>query len=166
MSKAVLDAGPLIHLAEIEALEVLCDFELCYVPEAVWQEVTRHQPTALDSPGLSLKHCAAPPLSINLQTLVTALSLDSGEAESLSLMEHHPEAWFLTDDAAARLAAEQCQYQVHGTIGLLIRSVRQKQRRPVEVLETLRNLPQRSTLHIRPALLKAIIQRLQEEWNL
>ena len=81
-------------------------------------------------------------------------------------MEHLPEAWFLTDDAAARLAAEQCQYQVHGTIGLLIRSVRQKQHTPVAILNLLRSIPQRSTLHIRSALLDAIIQQLQEEWKI
>lgn len=165
MSKVVLDAGPLIHLAEIEALDIFRDLEVCYVPEAVWQEVARHQPSALNFPGLSLKRCTAPPPSIHLQTLATALSLDSGEIESLSLMEHFPDAWFLTDDAAARLVAEQRHYQVHGTIGLLIRSVRRKQHTPSEVLDLLRTLPQCSSLHIRPALLEAIIQQLETEWE-
>ena len=166
MSEAVLDAGPLIHLAEVEALDILCDLEVCFVPEAVWQEVARHRPSALSFPGLPLKRCAALPLSINLQTLVTALSLDSGEVESLSLLEHFPEAWFLTDDAAARLVAEQRHYQVHGTIGLLIRSVRQKQRSPRAVLDLLHSLPQCSTLHIRSTLLETIIQQLEAEWKL
>jgi len=102
MSEVVLDAGPLIHLAEIEALDILCDLEVCYVPEAVWQEVARHQPSALDFPGLSLKRCTAPLPSIHLQSLATALSLDSGEIESLSLMEHFPDAWFLTHPARDR----------------------------------------------------------------
>ena len=165
MSKAVFDAGLLIHLAEIGALDIVQDLEICYVPEAVWQEVARHQPSALSFPGLSLKRCTAPPPSINLQTLATALSLDSGEIESLSLMEHFPKVWFLTDDAAARLVAEQCHYQVHGTIGLLIRSVRRKRRTPREVLDLLRTLPECSSLHIRPALLEAIIQQVRTEWE-
>ena len=166
MSEVVLDAGPVIHLAEIEALDVLCDLKVCYVPEAVWQEVVHHQPSALSFPGLSLKRCTAPPPSIHLQALATALSLDSGEIESLSLMEHFPNAWFLTDDAAARLVAEQRHYQVHGTIGLLIRSVRLKQRTPRQILSLLRTLSQRSSLHIRPALLEGIIQQLEAEWKL
>lgn len=165
MSRAVFDAGPLIHLAEVGALDILQDLEICYVPEAVWQEVAHHQPSALSFPGLSLKRCTAPSPSINLQTLATTLSLDSGEIESLSLMEHFPQVWFLTDDAAARLVAEQRHYHVHGTIGLLIRSVRQKQRTTSEVLDLLRTLPECSSLHVRPALLKAIIQRLRAEWE-
>lgn len=79
-------------------------------------------------------------------------------------MESYPNAWFLTDDAAARLAAEQRGYQVHGTIGILIRSVRRRQRKPEQVLALLRVLPMRSTLHVRPGLLDAIVERLEKEW--
>ncbi len=165
MTDAVLDAGPLIHLAELSALDVLNDLTLLYIADAMWDEVARHQPQALSSPALSLQRIAAPVLSPGLRTLAIALGLDRGEVESLSLMEIYPHAWFLTDDAAARLAAEHRQYKVHGTIGLLIRSVRRGQRAPGEVLDLLRLLPQRSTLHIRPALLNVIIQRLEEEWR-
>jgi len=35
-----------------------------------------------------------------------ALALDKGEMEALSLMDIHPKAILLTDDSAARLAAE------------------------------------------------------------
>jgi hypothetical protein len=34
MSEAVLDAGPLIHLAELEALDTLMDFSALFVPMA------------------------------------------------------------------------------------------------------------------------------------
>jgi hypothetical protein len=44
MTEAVLDAGPLIHLAELDALDVLCDFSSLLVPEAVWFEVEHHAP--------------------------------------------------------------------------------------------------------------------------
>jgi len=47
MSEAVLDAGPLIHLAELEALDTLMDFSVLFVPLAVRQEVERYQPSAL-----------------------------------------------------------------------------------------------------------------------
>lgn len=33
--EAVLDAGPLIHLAELDALDALSDFDL-RVPDAIW----------------------------------------------------------------------------------------------------------------------------------
>jgi predicted nucleic acid-binding protein len=165
MTEAVLDAGPLIHLAELDALDTLIDLEVLYVAEAVWHEVAAYQPQALEFPGIRLQRIAPLPPSAELQTLALALALDRGEIESLGLMETRPRAWFLTDDAAARLAAEQRGYQVHGTIGMLIRSVRRGQRKPAEVLNLLRTLSERSTLHVRPGLLQTIIQRLEREWN-
>ena len=164
MTEAILDAGPLIHLAELAALDVLSDLEILRVPPAVWEEVASHQPKALEFPGLPLQQVAAPVPSAALQTLAQALALDRGEVEALSLLEMYPHAWFLTDDAAARLVAEQRGYEAHGTIGLLIRSVRQGQRSAHEVLKLLRSLPQKSTLHVRSALLEAIIQQLEGEW--
>jgi len=164
MTEAILDAGPLIHLAELDALDVLSDLEILRIPAAVWEEVANHQPKALKFPGLPLQRVVAPVPSAALQTLAQALALDRGEVEALSLLEIYPRAWFLTDDAAARLVAEQRGCEAHGTIGLLIRSVRRGQRPAHEVLDLLRSLPQKSTLHVRPALLDAIIQQLEIEW--
>lgn len=76
-------------------------------------------------------------------------------------MQDNPEAIFLTDDAAARLAAMSLGYRVHGSIGILIRAIRRKQKSRDEVLAILRTLPDLSTLHIRPALLKEIINLVE-----
>jgi hypothetical protein len=46
MIEAVPDAGPLIHLAELDALDVLQDFSLRVAP-IVREEVQRHRPNAL-----------------------------------------------------------------------------------------------------------------------
>jgi predicted nucleic acid-binding protein len=166
MTEAILDAGPLIHLAELGTLDVLSDLSSLYVADAVWEEVACHRPQALNFPNLSLRRISVPPPSISLWTLANSLSLDRGEIESLSLIELYLQAWFLTDDAAARLVAEQRQCEVHGTIGMLIRSVRRGQRAPREILNLLRILPQQSTLHVRPALLADIIQHLEKEWGI
>jgi hypothetical protein len=53
---------------------------------------------------------------------------------------------------------------VHGTIGLLIRSVRRGIHPPKEILELLRALPKRSSSFIRPQLLAEIIGQLETEW--
>jgi hypothetical protein len=84
------------------------------------------------------------------------------EIEALSLMDQRPKAILLTDDSAARLAAEQRKVQAQGTIGILIRSVRKGYRSEKEALDLLRNLPARSTLYIRPSLLAEIIHDLYE----
>lgn len=163
--EAILDAGPLIHLAELDALDALDDFDL-RVPDAVLIEVASHQPYALEKLGGKLQRVLTPQLPPDLQILAQSLSLDRGEVEALGLMMANPHAWFLTDDAAARLVAEQRGYRVHGTIGLLIRMVRRGQRTPRSVVELLRAIPERSSLFIRPSLLNDIIQRLEQEWQL
>lgn len=164
-TEAVCDAGPLIHLDEIGSLDLLADLALM-VPEAAWAEVQRHRPAALEHPDVRLQRVEVGEPDVQLETMVRALSLDAGETEALILMTQHPQAMFLTDDAAARLAAEHLGYRVHGTIGVLIRAIRRGQREPAEVVALLREIPHRSTLFIRPGLLQDIIRQIEDEFGL
>lgn len=160
--KIICDAGPLIHLDEIECLQLLDDFTEIVVPQQVWNEVSRHRPAALQNPQAKfLITEVAISQQARFRTLVKSFALDSGEQAALSLMQDNPEAIFLTDDAAARLAAMSLGYRVHGSIGILIRAIRRKQKSRDEVLAILRTLPDLSTLHIRPALLKEIINLVE-----
>ena len=43
----VADAGVLIHLDELNALDVLSNYDAIFVPDAVWVEVLHHRPTAI-----------------------------------------------------------------------------------------------------------------------
>jgi predicted nucleic acid-binding protein len=158
----VCDAGPIIHLDELGCLSLLDDFEVVLVPEHIWREVKRHRPDALSRSEITLEKT-----SITISTapaftaLVKTLSLDLGEQAAISLMEQQPQALFLTDDTAARLAAVTLGFKVHGTIGIVVRAMRCEQLTKQEVLSLLRNLPDRSTLHIRPSLLQRVIDRLK-----
>jgi predicted nucleic acid-binding protein len=160
----VCDAGPLIHLDELDCLDLLTDFRAVLVPEQVWREVEHHRPEALKHRGVEVQQV---PMDLSedasFQALVRALALDLGEQAALSLMALHPDAILLTDDAAARLAAKGLGYQVHGSIGILLRAIRRQQRALHEVLSLLRDLPSRSTLHIRPDLLEEIIVQVESE---
>lgn len=164
LPRVVCDAGPLIHLDELDCLDLLADFEDVLVPEQVWLEVENHRPGALSCPGVEIRR---EPIGIledaSFQALVRALTLDRGEQEALSLMTLHPNAILLTDDAAARLAADGLGYRVHGTIGILLRAIRRQQRTPDQVLSILRGLPTNSTLHIRSDLLRDIIAQAESE---
>ena len=51
-------------------------------------------------------------------TLAQAFSLDPGEREALLVARERPNAWLLSDDAAARLAAQLLGIRAHGTGGL------------------------------------------------
>ena len=72
----------------------------------------------------------------------------------------------LTDDAAARLVAEQMKFKVHGTIGILLRSIRRGQKKPEEVLQILMDIPKTSTLYIKQSLLDEVLQKVKQEFQL
>lgn len=161
VTTVVCDAGPLIHLDELDCLPLLADFESVLVPQQVWQEVAQHRPQALthaDVPLQSIEIVISTQPSF--QALIKALALDLGEQAALTLMQNQPQAIFLTDDAAARLAATTLGYRVHGTIGILLRAIRRQQRTQTEILKLLQELPQRSSLHLRADLLQRIINQL------
>ena len=143
--QVICDAGPLIHLDEVECLSLLDDFAEVFVPEQVWQEVSHHRPEALTKASIALTQVKVViPARSSFQALVKSLSLDLGEQAALTLMQIYPDAILLTDDAAARLAAITLGHQVHGTIGILIRAIRRQQMSKEEILSILQGLPNNS----------------------
>lgn len=161
-AQVICDAGPLIHLDELGCLDLLRDFEAVLVPDQVWEEVERHRASALILEGVPLQRrsveISADP---EFHALVRALSLDRGEQAALSLMKSYPDSVLLTDDSAARLAAKALGFRSHGSLGVLLRAIRQKRRTKGEVLRILRRLPSTSTLHIRSSLLEDIIRQVE-----
>jgi len=161
----VCDAGPVIHLDELDALDLLGDFRQVMVPPAVWREVEHHRSSALSRPGVAFTRVApqAEP-DAHFLALAHAFSLDAGERDAVLVAQEHPEALLLTDDAAARLAAELLRIRVHGTIGVLIRAIRRQQRSPAEVISVIERIPAQSSLHVRPALLHEVLDKLRREY--
>ena len=161
----VCDAGPLIHLDELDCLDLLGNFPEVLVPEAVWREVLKHRPSALEKKTVILVRVApsgeqTAPL---LRGLFETMSLHCGEQEALALAAKHEDALLLTDDTAARLAAGVLGIGVHGTIGMLIRAIRRAQRTKGQVLELLGAIPAKSTLHLKRAFLEKIIDQVGSE---
>jgi predicted nucleic acid-binding protein len=130
-TSVVCDAGPLIHLDEIAALDLLSDFSAVFVPDEVWGKVERHRAEALHHTDVNLSritvHAEPDP---EFDALVHALILDAGEQAAIRLTRQYSGSILLTDDAAARLAAEGLGLRVHGTLGLIIRAARRNLRTP------------------------------------
>ena len=166
-SRVICDAGPIIHLDEINCLNLLNSFEEIILPLSVEREIAVYRPSALVGSSLTVRR-QAESLDTGEKLLVLSqiFSLDAGETEALILMKSNPNAIFLTDDAAARLVAEQMRFKVHGTIGILIRSIRRGQKKPEEVLQILEDLPKKSSLHIKHSLLNEILQKVKQEFQL
>ena len=159
----VCDAGPVIHLDELGCIDLLHDFPQVILPVTVRREIERHRPAALRPSGLSWHHTAPRgPTSPELMALAQLLPLHDGEVEALRVAIERPGALLLTDDTAARLAARTLAIPVHGTIGVLVRSIRRRQRSKQAVTTILRDLPRRSTLHVKPELLLHVIQTVEQ----
>jgi predicted nucleic acid-binding protein len=160
----VADAGPLIHLDELGCLDLLADFSVVHTTTQVWREVLRHRPALTPAAIAELRiERAAWPVGSAVMAMAEAFDLDAGEVSALGLMQHFSADLFLCDDAAARLVAESMGYEVHGTVGLVIRAIRRQQRTKQQVLEILRAIPTRSTLFIKPSLLAQICDGVEQE---
>lgn len=161
----VADAGPLLHLDELDALQVLSDFHEIFIVPAVQEEVTKHRPAVL-------KRCAnftlleSAPDSDAVKALTPLYTLHRGEREALACCVQKSPALFLTDDTAARLAAQALGIPAHGTIGLIVRALRKNHRTAEEVIALLGAIPKCTTLHVRPTLLADVIEQIRQTWNL
>src|SRR4030067_2679686 len=156
--KIVCDSGPIIHLGELNCLHLLADFKEILISNIVYREIKRHR--RIDFKKLDLPVILLPgriPDTEFLLTLCQIFSLDAGEFEALAYMEKNPQAIFLTDDASARMVVEPMGFKVHGTIGILVRSIRRSQMEPGEALRILKGVPSQSTLYIKLSLLDEMI---------
>jgi len=160
----ICDAGPLIHLDELDSLALLVDFPRVIVPETVWQEVEKHRLGALSHPSVALERL---PASVSndptIESVAKLFSLHRGEKEALFAMRKFTGDLLLTDDAAARLAAKALGMRAHGTLAVLIRSIRRGQKSKEELLSILRSIPQRTSLFIKRSFLEEAIQQVEKE---
>ncbi|NJN46741.1 MAG: hypothetical protein HC808_09990 [Candidatus Competibacteraceae bacterium] len=68
----------------------------------------------------------------------------------------------MTDDTAARLVARNLSVRAHGTLGILLRAIRRSQRSQDDMVAVLRELPEKSTLHLKRSLLDDIIRQAEK----
>lgn len=161
----VADAGPLLHLDELGAFSCLNDLGEILVPPTVQKELQKHRSSLLkNSPPLLL--LTESPIDAVVDALTPFYTLHHGEREALACCRQFTKALLLTDDTAARMAAQTLSIPAHGTLGLLIRAARQGHYSAPQVLEFLQAIPAHTTLHIRPSLLQDIIQQVRREWSL
>ena len=161
-SVVVSDAGPLIHMDELKIQEIWAQFSQVLVPTEVIKEVVKYRGADWKEKIPNLKVVYNLPLDPTVTNLSKVFSLHKGEQYALSLMLEHQHAIFLTDDSAARLASNQLGFKVHGSIGIIIRSLRAGLKTKVEIIEILEAIPENSSLFIKKVLLDKIILDLKE----
>ncbi len=165
--KAICDAGPIIHLDELNCLDLLCDFQEIVLGDIVREEVKHHRPGALKKPNIHFMRASQKyPEGDLLRAMCKIFTLDAGEIEAFAIIEKNPGALFFTDDASARLVADRMGFKVHGTIGIIVRAIRRELMQPEQVLQILSEIPSKSSLHIRTSLLEKIIGKIKREFHL
>ncbi len=106
---AVVDAGPLIHLAEIDALPTLNVFSRLHLPQVVWAETVEQGRVAAE--GLAdlqlARHSLIPAEVAQFVQTQALMTLQLGEQECLLLCKQLAVPILLTDDLAARDAAKR-----------------------------------------------------------
>ncbi|MFA1612354.1 nucleic acid-binding protein [Halobellus rubicundus] len=108
---AVSDAGPLIHLAEIDSLALLSAFETLLIPETVYDEIERGGlPDGISDLSYDLVDAE--------WSSVESDELDPGERAAIAVAGDR-EIVLLTDDLAARDSASADGIDVHGSIGVV-----------------------------------------------
>ncbi len=144
VSAAVLDAGPLIHLGQIDGLETLRVVRKCVVTTEVVLELGR---------GFALpRTCAVRTLGPAARDFAAFLcsqdSLGLGEATSIALARQERIRLFFTDDLGAREAAARYGLEPHGTLALLARACREGVVSRTDALSLLESLHRRSSLFL------------------
>lgn len=159
----VADAGPLIHLDEIAAMDLLRGYSTIWIPESVASEVNTHRPIALTYP-LPFEYHRLEQMNPKVASISDLYTLHRGEIDALSLCVEKSVLTLLSDDAAARLAAKSLDITTRGTLGILIRSVRKGYRTPEQAVVLLEQISTRSSLHIQSSLIASILQQVKKEW--
>ena len=119
--RIVCDTGPLLHLREAGSLDLLASAGQIAIPPAVYGELVRLDRfwTEEKPDWIGLVALEKFSSAYAVRWLQAGL-LDPGEAEALALAVQIRADWLLTDDAAARLAAEQQGLEVHGSVGVVL----------------------------------------------
>lgn len=149
MNLVVADTGPLLHLCEIESIDLLrCFGGSIQATPIVLDEFRKHQPDYYRDffPEWVIR--------VSVSTATAALAnqwtnsglVDPGEAEALAHAKHVKADLFLTDDSAARALAESMELESRGTLGVILYAAATGAITQTDAFRTLDNLERRSTL--------------------
>lgn len=164
VSAAVVDAGPLIHLAEVDGLAFLRTFAALHIPDAVWSETVRpNRVREVDLAELRNIHRHTLPQAYIAQFLqATGLEgLQPGDVESLCLCQHIQVSTLLTDDLSVREAAKQLSLTPVGSLGIVVRAYHVGHISLVDAERYLDALYDTSSLFVTRAIVDLAIEQLR-----
>ncbi len=169
----VADAGPLIALAKIDALDALSLYPSILIPPAVYREAIApdREPQAPDALALeahvrdrALEVTAAPAAALPVEA-----RLGRGELEAIGLAIERRATWLLVDDLAARRAAEssfqaaRVSTRIKGTLGILVSAVREGRLPTRRAIDLVTAIGERPDIWVHRSLCEKVIRTLRGE---
>jgi len=122
----VANAGPLIHLARINKLNLIHDlFKEIYIPEAVKTETVNEEKDEGYTDAIAIEKVISSgwikvaKTKPNAEKLAEEAKISRGEAEAILLAKQMSTTKILVDDARARRVARSLGLKPHGTIYIL-----------------------------------------------
>ncbi len=158
-NRAVSDTGPIIHLSEINLIKVFDIFSEVVIPEEVEKELKNNK-ILLFKKIRTIK--LLPDFKDKVKILTNQEDLDLGEAFAIVLAMQEKADYFLTDDLDARGVAIKYNFQVHGTIGIILRAFRKRIIDKKTAIEKVNELYAKSSLFITKDLIDNVVRAVEE----
>lgn len=162
--KVVSDAGPLIHLTEIEGMPLLAVFETIVITEQVWSETVSHVPmfpvTITELTNIE----RATMTQTGLEQFVKAQQLEhlhQGELECLYVSKQRGISVIFTDDLAARDAAKHLQLTPVGSLGVVVKAYRHDMISFAEAECYISDLYEVSSLFVTKTIVEMVLEQLK-----
>lgn len=115
----VSDTGPLLHMSEAGALDMIRLLGDVHITSAVERELTSLE-KAWQRPYWLRVDTLLQPYADEAESWQQAGLLHAGESEAIALARELRADWLLTDDSAARLLANTLGIEVHGSLGIIL----------------------------------------------
>lgn len=156
-SDAVADAGPLIHLNQVNRLLVLEALPTVVVTSEVLKEIGSRALLPKNS-----RIADSNPTTRDLTGLIASKhGLGLGEASAIALCRHERIPLLLSDDLEAREVARSYGLETHGTLGLIARAYRRRMISKSEALDTIDALRSKSSLYLTADLVVWVKARIE-----
>lgn len=166
MKQVVVDAGPFIHLSQINQITLLKKFPILYTPASVISEINPTGEISIQEiqKWKNLKIIHIPEKTIpETENIAKKFRLHRGEKDVLCIAHKKVTDYtVLTDDLDARNACENLGIEVHGTIGILAYASHNNWISFKEAEESLILLQKRSNLFITFAIIERAIAGLKK----
>lgn len=154
MLAAVSDSGPLIHLAEIDSLELLSAFDQLLVPETVYAEI--------EAGGVPIGLADASYELVEADDEAGKTDeLDAGERAAIAVATER-DITLLTDDLAARNSASDDGIDVHGSVGVIALAHARGHLDADAAAARMRTLQRETSLFVTDAVIERGIELLDE----